>query len=191
MARRVEMKTRWLFVPFMNDDEVFAMARDWKKVEDWKGKRTVIARFRNGNNCLASVVDGDVVYVLGHGNVGCDTIANKFEAADEELSVIDLCNRIESSGLTQRDDVVMKLYSCSAGASSGSASAGCSGKVFARSFASRLKNAHYYWNLTIYGYTETVTAPTVDGDGNHRRAQGSHGGDLGRARDFRVRFDGY
>jgi hypothetical protein len=186
------MKTRWLFVPFTNDDEVFRMARDWKKVEDWKGKRTVIVRHRNGNAGLASVVEGDVVYVLGHGNVGCNAIANQFEGADEELSAIELCQRIEDNGLTKGpDSVTLKLYSCSAGASTNGASWGGSNQVFAQNFASRLKHHHYYWNVTIYGYTETVTSPSVDGDGAHRRAIGSGGGDLGRARDFRKRFDGY
>ena len=100
--------------------------------------------------------------------------------------------RIEACNLTKELDIVVKLYSCSAGASTGGAAWGGSNTVFARSFANRLRNSHHYYNATIFGYTATVTSPSDEGElGVHRWAVSDHGGILGRASEYRSHFDGY
>lgn len=193
------MYTRWLFVPFSSghDDEVFKMAQVWKSVEDWKGKRTVIVRYANNRDnagCLSKVAADDKLYILAHGNVGCVKVANKFSDATEELSVNDLCERIQESGLPTEYRIVVNLFACGAGGRA-EVIAGCgSGAVFADDFARALRERYYYFDAEIYGYKESVTSPEQNDDLGYKGkklAVGVRNEVLGRASEFKQRFRGY
>jgi hypothetical protein len=194
------MYTRWLFVPFSTgfDDEVFKMAQDWKSVDDWQGKRTVIVRYANNERgdagCLSGVVDDDKIYVLAHGNIGCTTIANQFTDATEELNVNELCTRIQTSKLSTEINVTINLYACGAGGRA-EVIAGCgSGAVFADYFAKTLNDQFYYFSAKVYGYTESVTSPERNNDSGlmgHKLAVGNNGKILGDASKFKKEFKPY
>ncbi len=129
------------------------------------------------------VTRNDVIYVVGHGEVGSPTIHSRLNGG-ETLNYRLVCERLVDSGFSVGSRAKVKFYSCHSG----------EGLVDAEPFAKRAavymrtqmgrRNAKYYgYQGTITGYRD-LAGPTT---GFHKASE--MGGDVvGRASEWRLIF---
>ena len=141
--------------------------------------QVVTLRYTPGVRTLSCVQSTDKLYVLGHCEAGAKTIESG--VGEIALTANELAIRLHENGL--RDQAMaIKFYACSGG----------SGKLFHKSFASRLLTELRKLNyqlIKIHAYTRTVTQKQkVDDKGFHKWALDNKGRIVGRASEFRKTF---
>ena len=111
-------------------------------------------RYTPGAGTLSGVQSTDKLYVLGHCEAGAKSIESGFGGMT--LTADELASRLHENGLRDQD-MAIKFYACSGG----------KGKLFSKSFASRLLTALRklgYQLMKIHAYTRRVTQKQKDDD---------------------------
>ena len=107
---------RWLFVPFVDRGNVEHPANLWRNVHSHHPELPEVSVCLLYTR-LDDVQDDDIIYVLGHGMVGCRDIVNREEDYTEALTGDQVACRVKALFWGKHHDKSFKLkvYSCSAG----------------------------------------------------------------------------
>lgn len=127
------------------------------------------------SGCLTG---GDVIYVMGHGSVGGDSISPLGTDNGNALSSADVVARLIAMGLPQLSVCKLKLFACY----SGVRGSGVGKAAFAERVRDELRRLNYN-GVQVFGYTDSVSHYTTILS-RHKRA-----GVFARASSARVNVD--